>query len=517
MSPARPASAEIAAKTLTLDTARLGRVLVVPGVSAIDARGAPDVMRGEETQILGALAAGGRDDGLFVLPGTHSKWARVEAGRIVAFTTFMTGEIFAALKDHTVLGRMMAPGANAAHGAEGFARGLTAAQALERPGDLLTAVFKTRTLALFDALPADALADYLSGVLIGAEILAGGRGVREATIVGSAALTARYQTRRRSARRRTHPRPGELRDARADRAAEADRGALAAPPGSGVACPWIGYRRPGPLEFPRVAGDDGEAVAKRARRDDEVGLREGVARCATSLDQSAPLEHDILADRQDARLEHRPQRAVEPILERGALKRVGDALDAETDLGEGYDADEQGFERLGGDKRDDLGLGPQPTQLAQHIRVEQPARHSSTSRTGAEARRGAISISRSGEACSASISAAPVRSPFKRRNSSAATTTTSSRPRTVTSCGPSLRARRTSSLKRALASCRSQAPGRRGGRDGLFELVMLTRLVDASATRKTRSARACAPTLRRAANLYAWLRQSPPLVRSLSA
>ena len=66
-------------------------------------------MRGEETQILGVLAASGRGDGLFVLPGTHSKWARVEAGRIVGFATFMTGEVFAALKDHSLLGRLMAP------------------------------------------------------------------------------------------------------------------------------------------------------------------------------------------------------------------------------------------------------------------------------------------------------------------------------------------------------------------------------------------------------------------------
>lgn len=188
-----PAGAgEIAAKTLKLDTARLGRLLIVPGVSAIDARGAPDVMRGEESQILGALVASKRDEGLFVMPGTHSKWARVEAGRIVAFATYMTGDIFAALKDHTVLGRMMAP--DAAHNAEGFARGLAAAQALERPGDLLSAVFKTRSLALFDALPADGLADYLSGLLVGAEILAGARGARKAAVVGSAALSARYQS-----------------------------------------------------------------------------------------------------------------------------------------------------------------------------------------------------------------------------------------------------------------------------------------------------------------------------------
>ena len=188
-------AAEIAAAATSVPAARIGRVVVVPGLSARDARGAPDVMRGEETQILGALGAGGRADGLFVLPGTHSKWARVEAGRIVDFATFMTGEVFAALKDHSLLGRLMAPpdATDAASAADGFARGLAAAAALERPGDLLHAIFMTRTLGLFHELPAQGLADYLSGLLIGAEVLAGAQGAREACVVGSLGLTARYR------------------------------------------------------------------------------------------------------------------------------------------------------------------------------------------------------------------------------------------------------------------------------------------------------------------------------------
>ncbi|MGO9773447.1 MAG: 2-dehydro-3-deoxygalactonokinase [Roseiarcus sp.] len=187
-----PAGAdEIAAATLTIPSAVLGRVLLAPGLSALDERGAPDVMRGEETQILGALRARGRADGLFVLPGTHSKWARVEAGRIVGFETFMTGEVFAALKDHTVLGRLMTP-APAGGGRGGFALGVGAAAELERPGDLLHAVFMTRTLGLFDRVSPSELADYLSGLLIGAEILAGAREARCALIVGSPALGARY-------------------------------------------------------------------------------------------------------------------------------------------------------------------------------------------------------------------------------------------------------------------------------------------------------------------------------------
>lgn len=184
-------AAEIAAATLTIPSS-LGRVLLAPGLSALDSRGAPDVMRGEETQILGALAASGRPDGLFVLPGTHSKWARVEAGRIVGFETFMTGEIFAALKDHTVLGRLMGEASGPGE-PDGFALGVRAAASLERPGDLMHAVFMTRTLGLFDRVAPNALAEYLSGLLIGAEIVAGARGARTAAAIGAAALTARYE------------------------------------------------------------------------------------------------------------------------------------------------------------------------------------------------------------------------------------------------------------------------------------------------------------------------------------
>ena len=79
-------------------------VAVVAGISTVS-HGMPDVLRGEETQILGALATSS-GDGLFLLPGTHSKWAEVRDGRVRWFRTFMTGEVFAALKEHTILGRL---------------------------------------------------------------------------------------------------------------------------------------------------------------------------------------------------------------------------------------------------------------------------------------------------------------------------------------------------------------------------------------------------------------------------
>ena len=84
----------------------------------------------------------------------------------------MTGEAFAALKDHTVLGRMMSPPVDPTD-PTGFALGVDAAAALERPGDLLHAAFMTRTFGLFGQLPPDQLAEYLSGLFVGAEILRG--------------------------------------------------------------------------------------------------------------------------------------------------------------------------------------------------------------------------------------------------------------------------------------------------------------------------------------------------------
>jgi 2-dehydro-3-deoxygalactonokinase len=180
---------EIASAMAAIDTRAMGAIGVAPGVRAVDRDGAPDVMRGEETQILGALAAMGRADGVFVLPGTHSKWARVEAGRITSFATYMTGEVFAALKDHTILGRLMAAGPQ---DDSAFAEGVGAAARLERPGDLLHAIFMTRTLGLFDRLTPAQLSDYLSGLLIGAELASGAQGAQGAVVVGAPALTARY-------------------------------------------------------------------------------------------------------------------------------------------------------------------------------------------------------------------------------------------------------------------------------------------------------------------------------------
>ncbi len=180
---------DVAASLLSVATADLGDVHIIPGLETSNA-GVPDVMRGEETQIVGS----GVVDGVCVLPGTHSKWAQVENGRIKSFATYMTGEIYAALCAHTILGRLMT-GPQPADGepTAAFLEAVKAGAAAGGPGALLHRVFSTRTLGLFERLPASALADHLSGLLIGAEIAdAAHGGKRLITVIGAEKLTARY-------------------------------------------------------------------------------------------------------------------------------------------------------------------------------------------------------------------------------------------------------------------------------------------------------------------------------------
>ena len=173
-----------------------GALRIVPGVATADARGVPDAMRGEETQLLGAVALG-EAGVLAVLPGTHSKWARVDHGRVIDFMTFMTGELYALLLDHSMLGRL-AGGAPGDGADDAFARGV--AHGLG-PGELMHDLFAARTLALADELAPDGVAEWLSGLLIGREVRAGlawarelGAGAGAVRIVADDALADRYQS-----------------------------------------------------------------------------------------------------------------------------------------------------------------------------------------------------------------------------------------------------------------------------------------------------------------------------------
>jgi len=164
-----------------------GRIALVPGLSC-ESGGVPDVIRGEEVQVFGALDLLRQREGVFVLPGTHSKWVGVQDARVQSFATFMTGEVYALLRQHSILGRMM-PAEDAALDEEAFTRGVRYAQ---QGGSLLHSAFSARTLALFDRLPAAALASYLSGLVIGEELRGRGDDSREVVLIGAPALTQRY-------------------------------------------------------------------------------------------------------------------------------------------------------------------------------------------------------------------------------------------------------------------------------------------------------------------------------------
>lgn len=183
-----------------LDASDLARALVphrtakgvdlrfITGVTT-DHRSGPDVMRGEETQIIGASALG-MSDGTFVMPGTHSKWIRVSGGKIEDYATYMTGEVYAALREHTILGTLIEDGP---FDECGFERGVNAG--LENGSSLLHDLFHVRTLPLMGRIKGSQVADYLSGILIGAEIKAAkerGDATDSVTIVGRNDLTDRY-------------------------------------------------------------------------------------------------------------------------------------------------------------------------------------------------------------------------------------------------------------------------------------------------------------------------------------
>ncbi|MEO8313481.1 MAG: 2-dehydro-3-deoxygalactonokinase [Pseudomonadota bacterium] len=144
-------------------------ISLVPGMRCTNPLGAPDVMRGEETQLLGALAlvpalASGRH--LVCLPGTHTKWASLHDGVVQEFLTAPTGELFAVLCEHSMLVREDA--APFEHHAPDFERGL--AEAAKHPGNLLYQIFHARSLRLDKQLSAGGAPSWVSGLLIGADV-----------------------------------------------------------------------------------------------------------------------------------------------------------------------------------------------------------------------------------------------------------------------------------------------------------------------------------------------------------
>ena len=186
--------ADLADAIHRIDYPSLPAVMLVPGLDTRNKDDVPDVMRGEETQIFGAMMQRNLTDGTFVLPGTHSKWAHVHDGAITAFATYMTGEVFAALCGHTILGRLMT-GSDSCHDGVSFLRGVCASTGEGGPGALLNHIFSARTLGLFDMIPGNGVRSYLSGLLIGSEIRSGHKtsfGASPIRIIGNPELGSRY-------------------------------------------------------------------------------------------------------------------------------------------------------------------------------------------------------------------------------------------------------------------------------------------------------------------------------------
>lgn len=162
-----------------------GRIVkIVPGLSTRESSNVPDVMRGEETQLIGALMIEPKMS-FFILPGTHSKHVWLQDNRILSFTTHMTGEIFALLKAHSLLGRAMQDGPfNAAIFHEGCRRA-------QDDNGLLHHIFGVRGRFLFNELSETTMADYLSGLLIGHE-LKNSNLPSQIGLIGEPALCMRY-------------------------------------------------------------------------------------------------------------------------------------------------------------------------------------------------------------------------------------------------------------------------------------------------------------------------------------
>ena len=177
---------DLAAGLRSVSTSGDRKALICPGLVCRDGNGVPDVMRGEEVQIFGALSVSKRSTATICLPGTHSKHAFVHDNVITSFITHMTGEVFAVLREHSILGRLMAP---RRIDFDAFDEGVCRAR---QHGGLLHHIFGVRTRMLMNEMDSASLADYLSGILIGHELGSAGLSMPN-LVVGAPELGALYQ------------------------------------------------------------------------------------------------------------------------------------------------------------------------------------------------------------------------------------------------------------------------------------------------------------------------------------
>lgn len=182
MVPYVPAPAGLADLAAAISWVRPG-VGIVPGVSLDNG---PDIMRGEEVQLLGAVAAGMVPaESLLCQPGTHCKWAWMAQGRIARFHTAMTGELFALLRDHSLLSNMLAGDVSPG---PAFLEGVAASAATALP----IALFRARAAVVLGERAAQDTAAYVSGLLIGTDVRASLGGAPRVHVLADAAMGALY-------------------------------------------------------------------------------------------------------------------------------------------------------------------------------------------------------------------------------------------------------------------------------------------------------------------------------------
>ncbi|WP_448248473.1 2-dehydro-3-deoxygalactonokinase [Thalassotalea agariperforans] len=161
------------------------KATIIPGVSHKAEFDCYDVMRGEEVQIFGALQKIENNNLHAILPGTHSKHAVIKNGQLTEFSSFMTGELFSVISQHTILGRGLPEQINSN---TGFIKGVKAGQT----DKLTSTLFSARTHRLFNNIAESEVFDYLSGLLIGNELKSAAK-ADEVTLIGGQKLCARYQ------------------------------------------------------------------------------------------------------------------------------------------------------------------------------------------------------------------------------------------------------------------------------------------------------------------------------------
>jgi 2-dehydro-3-deoxygalactonokinase len=144
-------------------------IRILPGIAQRD-RKAPDVMRGEETQLLGVLGMDAAGDAVICMPGTHSKWVKTKGATVERFATFMTGELFDAISRQTILSHAVA-GADESDDIDAFKSAVAAA--FETPANAANLLFQVRSGQLLYGDKPSSAREKISGTLIGLELAAG--------------------------------------------------------------------------------------------------------------------------------------------------------------------------------------------------------------------------------------------------------------------------------------------------------------------------------------------------------